>query len=1559
MVQTNMISSLNEKHIDMGERLILVATNFVRYVKTPADGVLWCANTFKLFSSKSILFEAGRSGQSALKYAEFLWSDVCAESAVQSSADFDTTLAYVRKALDGIETINEIPVVKKFGRLLYFMFVNQHLSRLGLSFDKEDFSKAEYYALSAEYSNKKKFMLAIADSVIFTLESIRHYQLTGTWSSILHKSASYNAWLDECELLKRQALFLANPAPHGFTRHDFTFRLDRAIEDGNHIVRFSTAEKVELKFAARCVNELQMIRCREIARDSSVKTRRAPFAILVAGSTSIGKSQFADILHAATADILKLPKDLKYRFVRDGVDPYWTNFSSCMWSILFDDVAKFHPNICSSGGDPSSNEMIGTINNVPYMAIQAALEDKGTTPVLADLVVATTNVQGLNAHAYFSYPVAVLRRFPFIVRLEVKDEYANENKMLDKSKIPDVDEFGSFPDFWNIFLQKAVPDGSDPSKPKFVDVAAYTDIRNFLTDYERTLLQYHRDDAKRDRYQAAIFGDPRCQVCRKFLCECKSTRVTSPELFREGTEWNEHELEGLSTNALQSGEVEIEEPVEGWHSDDDYYQACFELHWSLTPLWQQWIYATTWFAIVWTTRWCSAMCYMFFQEYFDTERRITIFTWLIERWWFRRPFVKFLNWYTRWFCDTPFSTMMFAHISESLNQQFFAASAVSYVVLKNAAVYFVTFYSVSAFIRTFRGDLTVPPDSVEQTVDEELEDSSEPADHEDVAVDADNPVGLQGGAASLAADAREPNIWHNDDLVETGLEFPKPSACLKGQGVEKLVDVIKDNLVHLQFRTEIDGKWRCSDGCGFFLRGHLLAIPKHFLDKPWTHVKVTPSIVGPGVNSAITVPRQAMLFVDAHTDLVVTNFLALPPRKDLIKYWIKEPVSDGQRGRYYRRTIQGLLENDHVYGISFAEDDADGLFDVAPVLKGFVLAPTRNGSCGSLLMLDHPRGPVIAGFHYWGGMNQLDPKEVRSWRFLQSDLQSIVAFCETKFGRQIEAGPVTLSSESAQVTLSEVHYKHPLRFLEDGCADVKTGLISHMSSKTSAVVATPIQGQIVDDFSYVVKHGPPVLAGKRSWIPLRKALTDMLVPKTQAKADVLDIITRKLSQHLVSELETSRPDFGKELVVLTEREAINGIPGVAFVDKLNRNTSMGFPWNKTKKAFEVEDPSDIYPEGITYTDEILGRSRSIRDKYRSGCRANPVFKEHLKDEARPLEKCRKGETRVFTGGPGDWSIIVRMYLLSFVRLLQMEKYIFMSAPGTVSQSVEWDDLYRFFTCRGFTKWIFGDYSKFDKRMAPEFIIAAFEVIIAVHRAAGWPEEDLIVLRGIAEDIAYNYVCFHGALIQFYGTNPSGHPLTVIINCLVGILYVMYAYFECNPSKSVDDFWEHVRLMTYGDDNGMSVSDSVPWFNHMSIAKELGEIGVIYTTPTKEAITEPYMRREDISFLKRTWRFDADLGRYVAPLEEDSIMKSLTVWIPSSEVCPEKQMVDIISSAVREYFWYGKGIFELRRRYFINLVSETPMELFVQKSTFPTYDELKEAYWAKDYLKSDSKWLDTN
>jgi len=110
------------------------------------------------------------------------------------------------------------------------------------------------------------------------------------------------------------------------------------------------------------------------------------------------------------------------------------------------------------------------------------------------------------------------------------------------------------------------------------------------------------------------------------------------------------------------------------------------------------------------------------------------------------------------------------------------------------------------------------------------------------------------------------------------------------------------------------------------------------------------------------------------------------------------------------------------------------------------------------------------------------------------------------------------------------------------------------------------------------------------------------------------------------------------------------------------------------------------------------------------------------------------------------------------------------------------------------------------------------------------------------------VCdFFGDLIRFLGTNPSGWPLTVILNGIVNSLYMRYAYFHLNPAKEVRSFKKNVALMTYGDDNSAGVSASAPWFNHTAISEVLSGIGVKYTMADKKTESVPYSDRRGLIF----------------------------------------------------------------------------------------------------------------
>nr|UQB76456.1 nonstructural protein [Flumine marna-like virus 2] len=352
---------------------------------------------------------------------------------------------------------------------------------------------------------------------------------------------------------------------------------------------------------------------------------------------------------------------------------------------------------------------------------------------------------------------------------------------------------------------------------------------------------------------------------------------------------------------------------------------------------------------------------------------------------------------------------------------------------------------------------------------------------------------------------------------------------------------------------------------------------------------------------------------------------------------------------------------------------------------------------------------------------------------------------------------------------------------------------------------------------------------------------------------------------------------------------------------------------------------------------------SIRcSQYMEGKRTFPIFSGALKDEAMKEAKIAINKIRVFYGGPVDFTITMRKFLLSFVRVVQKNKFIFEQAPGTEAQSVEWDFIRHYLTQHGEDNCIFGDFGDFDISMLTEFLLIAFESIAKFHEACGCSAEHVRAIRALGYDIAFCLVDFNGDLIEFFGKNPSGQALTVIINGIVNCLYMRYVYLKSNPKQEVVTFRSNVALITYGDDNGMGVSKLCPWFNHTAIANVLASIGVKYTMADKDAVSVPYIHIDQGSFLKRTWRFEPETGTYVCPLEEDSIVKSLMIGVTSREVSPEVQGTEIIQSAMSEWYWYGKQIFEEKRVFLTQLIKDCELVEFMNRP-LPTWEQFTNRY----------------
>jgi hypothetical protein len=260
--------------------------------------------------------------------------------------------------------------------------------------------------------------------------------------------------------------------------------------------------------------------------------------------------------------------------------------------------------------------------------------------------------------------------------------------------------------------------------------------------------------------------------------------------------------------------------------------------------------------------------------------------------------------------------------------------------------------------------------------------------------------------------------------------------------------------------------------------------------------------------------------------------------------------------------------------------------------------------------------------------------------------------------------------------------------------------------------------------------------------------------------------------------------------------------------------------------------------------------------------------------------------------------------------------------------------------------IAGDYAFYDKTMFALMILAAWDIIVAVCKKGKFSPEQIAVLERMGEDAAFPLYNFFGDLVMFFGTLPSGHPLTVIINSLANCLYMRYCYACLSPDGTAKDFKKNVSLMTYGDDNIMGVSKDCNWFNHTSIMNVLASIGITYTMADKNQPSIPYIHIDDCTFLKRSWRWDEDLGYYTAPLPEDSIIKSLMIGVQNRTNDPKYQAVVLIGDALFKYFDFGKEVFHAKTTMLRSLVHECNLGVYVEPHTFRSWEEIAESFVSK-------------
>lgn len=1471
------------------------------YFKHSPSVFTWAQLVYKLFTKRS-------STRALLRK----WDEIFGADEANVQADVGDVLKFARKAFDLTTNLSDHPVLKKFTKLFNYMLVQGFLEKVGLKLSDEDYSRLEQRTLQQAFSGKRGLWIAALDVLLFLSEKIWEFSETKDISVFLHTSSEYADWQKECDRLMGLIPFVGNLEVHGTSYFQYVSDMSVALEKGESYIKYSQDRAgYESIYLKKRVSQLQLAKSTLVTRQAAQKDRKAPLGVLLHGRSGVAKSSFAKMLYYYYGALKNLPTDAHYIYSRNAANDYWDNFDTSMWCIQLDDIGFLLP-AKAKDIDPTLKELLNVVNNVPYVPTQADLADKGKTPVRAELVLATSNCESLNAAEYFYCPLAVQRRLPFIVEITPKDEYLADNKkMIDSTKLKA--DASTYPDYWNITVKEIVPqDQGGREHAKVVVKQIYTDVNVFLADFGKVIMQHERNQISAmtcDTYMSNVHVCAKCFMPAK-ACSCMHAQAG--DFFVPDVHWetiSRHWYDPVVRRCLSASAWFFRMYI--W-----IFMSVFQLRLSMYIMHFVLRYRVT-----------KYVTYRFMMALMPATNQI--------------PLLGLLN---------SVSTLprRWAELSRTTRTVVLAFTGIVAAMSVGYITKSVITSHVKQVVETLPPVAETPKEEkkTDETSTKSVVVSEVPATR--VVEEPKEVLTVQGnkfGTTEKQLLKEETNnVWYNPTLELTTFDIPPSSQCISRFTVHQVRDMLANNVVRVRLVGKLPGGVSTRTSSGIFVSGQSLLLNTHLFNSKCEEWMAT-IICSPectGVNANITFRVGAADVVSLpREDLSMIKVSNLPPRKDIMKYWCATeiPVTRfcevlrSEDGSVHVREVLGA----HNAQCNVDEESMEVHLKEVPIIMGESDEETAYGDCGSPAVAMTPRGPCIYGTHLLGrdkacGAYRVTIDQIDRLRKLLA-LTQVIDF-DVQGGGQPQ-----MESHGVVRVLGPLHHKSSMRYLPNGKIHVFGTIEGFRPRPKSTVCDTPLRQEMSEHFQATCDHGKPAMGG---WGPWNFNLKEMVQPTlTHDKSKFV-----MAAKGYLNDILTGLPeDWEKELVTLSRKAAVNGLPGVKYIDGLNRSSSMGHPWNCTKKRYLVSDADEDYPEGVTFDDEFWKEVDKIDALYKEGKRAYPVFSANLKDTPTPAKKIRMQKTRIFTGAPAPWCIAVRQRLLPFVRLLQKNTILFEAGPGTVCQSAEWGKIRKHLTSFGLDRMVAGDYGFFDKRMIAELILLAFQIIAAIHKKAGFSDEECREIMCIGYDTAFSWCNFNGDLVEFFGTNPSGHPLTVIINSIVNSLYIRYCYLMLNPGQECMSFKEFVHLFTYGDDNVMGVSPYAEWFNHTAMQTVLANIGVEYTMADKTSESRPFIHIDEVSFLKRIWRYDEDVQGWLCPLEEASIQRSLMVWLPSKTIDAYTQLVEVITSANNEFFFYGRERFEKEHAFFQSILARDPYCRIPKAAVLPTWQILADRWLA--------------
>lgn len=1330
---------------------------------------------------------------------------------------------------------------------------------------------------------------------------------------------------------KVQALYDESKTPAWVVNQTNCVRLEETLKEGNSLFLGKYSNALESNRVRSALSTYMGVLKKllvpfEQANIAGVAPRMRPITIFLGGETGVGKSNVSiPLLTAVLAKVLpeNQLKELQSNYMdfiynRQAEQNFWDRYYGQMCCV-FDDFMQKRDN--ASDKDGEIMDIIRCTNMFPNVLHMAALENKGTTVFTSRIILATVNTFKLNVQSITHTP-ALTSRFNYVYRVVPARKYCTretrslpaDKRRLD-TKHPDLVNCPFVKDVYEFHRMKwtdkneAVYDGQVLTFDGFVDhLAKEYKIESARSEKYNGLVKENLDEFVRrraeERMEAQSLGDmepadtPSAEDVGTMVAMLENTGQAGPSTvksMRLGTVRKEAAPEkvkvffGLVMDDLRKTGMD----------DLDISEFTHQLRKSHT-----WLNAMRSSHILWLLR---MTCPDLWADILDECSKVDepgLHAWTIAS-----DLVSSEHWDSIVFemvsndlrvnpSVGDFEGSMLVRAKKSLTSFFEAVREKgSNFIREHPLVSLLGLFGFvfgaykigSALISVFKS---------------QKEDSFE----------VEGPSGTLGrGRKNKKAQHKSARVFHHVTPQELG-EYDWLGQCdeskwtAQGGGDLNAIQMAKRLIQKSSYAIYVPWSER-RIGSLVFIRGRIALVPYHYVKyfrakmregdcdgdtevvirndwkKVGYRIKVS-EFCAIKENSALE-ERDLCTFLAPH---------AVHQHPDITKCFIEHHVLDKPLDLTVHCMI---LESDGGWrldtGIAVAKKDfkvhKDG--EMWAVVKGYMYSfPTLPGDCGSMVLLNNKAvGPgKIIGMHIGGNGSSVGVASAVDRELIEHAISQYATHERICPPDEVTLEPQLLEApyESNQLVLRKVD----------------RGISTGSKSKILRSALYECLGPALTKPAHLCPYMGPagVLID-----PRKIGLADYCRNNKRVDPTILQACV----DNLISKFVRLAGDVGWKPKLLTFDQAVAGDPALEFCDGLDRKTSPGYPFVHMRKIgypgktwwFGRDGPYDLDNPLVSVLRE---RVTQIIEEARVGNRLFHVFMDVPKDERRPIAKVDAGKTRCISGSPMDYTIAMRIMFLDFARFLMVHRIRSGVCIGINARSSEWNVLVK--ALKRFDKTLAGDYSGFDKGILAE-ILMEFARLANTWYDDG-PENALARITLMA-DCANSIHLFEDVLMYWIGSLPSGLALTGIIDCFVQMVHKRIGFVLCHPAglHGLQFYEDHVEEQVYGDDGVFSFSDAVSsFFNQLTLTDALETIGQIYTDETKEigGAARPWRTIEEVTFLKRGFRWCNELARYCAPLELDTI-KEMIYWTRDT-AGPEEITRTNVETALVELSLHGPEVY---------------------------------------------------